>query len=102
MTRVALIIDTNITVCFFTSKAESRATPLTTKYKYGDALSKSLLFYYAQRSGKLPADDNPVPWRKDSALKDKGENGEDLTGGYYDGKIQLLRSLFIFTPDRHN
>nr|AMH40364.1 glycoside hydrolase family 9 [Extatosoma tiaratum] len=52
-------------------------------YNYKDVLQKSLLFYEAQRSGKLPADQK-VKWRKDSALHDKGNNGEDLTGGYYD------------------
>ena len=46
-----------------------------------------MLFYEAQRSGKLPANQR-VTWRKDSALNDKGNKGEDLTGGYYDGKIQ--------------
>jgi hypothetical protein len=48
-------------------------------------LRDSLLFYEAQRSGKLPPDQK-VTWRKDSALNDKGQNGEDLTGGYYDGE----------------
>ena len=48
----------------------------------------SMLFYEAQRSGKLPATQR-VTWRKDSALNDKGANGEDLTGGYYDGKALL-------------
>ncbi|KAK4020891.1 endoglucanase E-4-like [Daphnia magna] len=57
---------------------------LPTKYNYRDAITKSLLFYYAQRSGRLPANDNPIPYRSDSALKDRGRNGEDLTGGYYD------------------
>nr|AMH40380.1 glycoside hydrolase family 9 [Ramulus artemis] len=52
-------------------------------YDYKDALQKSLLFYQAQRSGKLPADQK-VTWRHDSALNDKGEKGEDLTGGYFD------------------
>nr|AFD33365.1 endoglucanase [Macrotermes barneyi] len=52
-------------------------------YDYKTVLSNSLLFYEAQRSGKLPADQK-VTWRKDSALNDKGQNGEDLTGGYYD------------------
>nr|AMH40379.1 glycoside hydrolase family 9 [Ramulus artemis] len=52
-------------------------------YDYKTALSDSLLFYEAQRSGKLPSDQR-VTWRKDSALNDKGNNGEDLTGGYYD------------------
>ncbi|XP_052083221.1 endoglucanase G-like [Mytilus californianus] len=54
-----------------------------TKYNYDEVLEKSILFYAAQRSGKLPAD-NPIPWRNDSALLDKGQNGEDLTGGWYD------------------
>nr|AAF80584.1 beta-1,4-endoglucanase 1 [Panesthia cribrata] len=52
-------------------------------YDYAQVLQYSLLFYEAQRSGKLPADQK-VTWRKDSALNDKGQNGEDLTGGYYD------------------
>jgi hypothetical protein len=56
-----------------------------TAYDYKDVLTKSLLFYEAQRSGKLPSDQK-VTWRKDSALNDRGQNGEDLTGGYYDGK----------------
>ena len=35
----------------------------------------SLLFYEAQRSGKLPAD-NRVDWRGDSALDDAVTGGE--------------------------
>ncbi len=53
---------------------------------YGTLMKLSLLFYEAQRSGKLPSTQR-VTWRKDSALNDKGANGEDLTGGYYDGKV---------------
>lgn len=45
---------------------------------------KSILFYEAQRSGKLPAN-NRITWRADSALSDHGDSGEDLTGGWYDG-----------------
>jgi hypothetical protein len=45
----------------------------------------------SQRSGKRPVD-NPIPWRADSALTDRGNNGEDLTGGWYDG----LYFLFVF------
>ncbi|XP_025083907.1 LOW QUALITY PROTEIN: uncharacterized protein LOC112557954 [Pomacea canaliculata] len=44
---------------------------------YGDALAKSILFYDAQRSGKLPAN-NPIHWRGDSAL------GDCVVGGWYD------------------
>ena len=52
-------------------------------YNYAQVLHKSLLFYEAQRSGKLPAD-NRIPWKGDSHLKDSGENGENLSGGYHD------------------
>jgi hypothetical protein len=55
----------------------------TTLPNYGEALQKSLLFYEAQRSGKLP-ETNRVPWRGDSALQDGADVGRDLTGGYYD------------------
>ncbi|XP_067004974.1 endoglucanase E-4 [Anabrus simplex] len=54
-------------------------------YKYAEVLYKSLLFYQAQRSGKLCFMDPLVSWRKDSAIDDCGRLGEDLSGGYYDG-----------------
>nr|WGC43860.1 GH9-2 [Procambarus clarkii] len=43
----------------------------------------SYVFYEAQRSGPLPADQR-VTWRGDSALDDGSDVGHDLTGGYYD------------------
>jgi endoglucanase len=43
------------------------------------------MFFEAQRSGDLPEEAMRVKWRKDSTLNDKGNNGEDLTGGYFDG-----------------
>ncbi|XP_022928924.1 endoglucanase 4-like [Cucurbita moschata] len=52
-------------------------------HNYGDALTKSLLFFEGQRSGKLPPNQR-VTWRKDSALHDGLEFGVDLVGGYYD------------------
>jgi hypothetical protein len=55
-------------------------------YDYDQVLELSLLFYEAQRSGHLPKD-NRVPWRSDSCLKDRGQRGEDLEGGYYDGEF---------------
>merc|ERR1711892_1348338 len=50
---------------------------LTGAYAYGEVLCESMLFYEAERSGKLPSD-NRVPWRGDSALDDL------VPGGYYD------------------
>ncbi|TXG70713.1 hypothetical protein EZV62_005648 [Acer yangbiense] len=52
-------------------------------HDYGDALSKSILFFEGQRSGKLPPNQR-MTWRKDSALQDGFQIGVDLTGGYYD------------------
>ncbi|KAF8113867.1 hypothetical protein N665_0045s0105 [Sinapis alba] len=50
---------------------------------YGEALTKSLLYFEAQRSGKLPSD-QIVQWRGDSAPGDGSDAHIDLTGGYYD------------------
>ena len=52
-------------------------------FNYAEAIQKSFLFYEANRSGELPAD-NRIPWRGDSALTDGADVGRDLTGGYYD------------------
>ncbi|CAN6204384.1 unnamed protein product [Urochloa humidicola] len=50
---------------------------------YGAALSKSLLYFEAQRSGRLPHNQR-VPWRGHSGLTDGLQQGVDLVGGYYD------------------
>ncbi|GAA3661932.1 glycoside hydrolase family 9 protein [Lentzea roselyniae] len=52
-------------------------------FNYAEALQKSIWFYDAQRSGKLPAD-NRVSWRADSAVRDGSDVGLDLSGGFYD------------------
>jgi hypothetical protein len=52
-------------------------------FDYGCVLGASMLFYDAQRSGKLPADvAGRVPWRGDSALRDQAPNGASLVGGW--------------------
>ena len=59
-------------------------------YNYGDALSKSLLFYELQESGEIE-DDIRTNWRADSAMTDGADNNVDLTGGWYDaGDTQEL------------
>ncbi|KAK1272893.1 Endoglucanase 23 [Acorus gramineus] len=57
--------------------------PLTTSHDYHDALSKSILFFEGQRSGRLPAEQR-LTWRSTSAASDGSTNGVDLEGGYYD------------------
>ena len=45
---------------------------------YGDVLSKSILFFEGQRSGKLPPNQR-MTWRKDSALRDGSDIGVSLS-----------------------
>ncbi|KAF5749878.1 putative endo-1 4-beta-glucanase [Tripterygium wilfordii] len=52
-------------------------------FNYGDALDKTFMFYEAQRSGKIPANQR-IKWRGDSGLKDGFLQGVNLVGGYYD------------------
>ncbi|PQQ04831.1 endoglucanase 11 [Prunus yedoensis var. nudiflora] len=52
-------------------------------FNYTDALSKSLLYFESQRSGRLPYNQR-VTWRDHSGLTDGLEQGVDLVGGYYD------------------
>ncbi|WOL01581.1 endoglucanase 9-like [Canna indica] len=52
-------------------------------HNYREALSKSLIFFQGQRSGKLPTDQSLI-WRANSALSDGSADNVDLTGGYYD------------------
>ncbi|CAL9210483.1 endoglucanase 7-like isoform X1 [Musa acuminata AAA Group] len=52
-------------------------------FDYKDALSKSLLYFEAQRSGRLPYNQR-VAWRGHSGLTDGLQQGVDLVGGYYD------------------
>nr|CAH0109264.1 unnamed protein product [Daphnia galeata] len=72
-----------------TKATATSTTGLTTKYNYREVITKSLLFYYAQRSGPLPANDNPIPYRSNSTLNDRGQSGEDLIGGYFDAGDHL-------------
>jgi len=52
-------------------------------YDYGEVIRLSLLFYEAQRTGVLPPT-NRIPWRGDSFVTDVGQDGEDLSGGFFD------------------
>jgi endoglucanase len=59
---------------------------------YGTALSKGLLYFEAQRSGKLPSD-NRVPWRADSCLTDGNDVGKDLSRAYFDSGDHVVFGL---------
>ncbi|GAB2274939.1 hypothetical protein Dimus_009708 [Dionaea muscipula] len=63
--------------------AVSHSAIAAASFDYADALSKSLLYFEAQRSGRLPHNQR-VTWRDHSGLTDGLEQGVDLVGGYYD------------------
>ncbi|KAI3693786.1 hypothetical protein L1987_76738 [Smallanthus sonchifolius] len=52
-------------------------------HNYKDALTKSLIFFEGQRSGRLPPNQR-ITWRKNSGLSDGAVMKVDLVGGYYD------------------
>ncbi|KAK1278857.1 Endoglucanase 17 [Acorus gramineus] len=55
----------------------------TANHNYRDALSKSILYFEGQRSGRIPSNQR-LSWRRDSGLSDGSTMHVDLVGGYYD------------------
>ncbi|CAM8919093.1 unnamed protein product [Rhodiola kirilowii] len=50
--------------------------------RYAEALKLGMMFFDIQKSGKL--ENNKIPWRGDSGLKDGSEANLDLSKGMYD------------------
>ena len=91
-TTTGEIITTTDNSVTATTTTSSGSTCSSERYDYGRVLELSNLFYEAQRSGALPPD-NRVEWRGDSSLGDKGHGGEDLTGGYHDGRLVNRKNI---------
>ncbi|XP_020100732.1 endoglucanase 7-like [Ananas comosus] len=70
-------------VVLYAVVAAADASSSAAALDYAGALSKSLLYFEAQRSGHLPYNQR-VAWRGHSGLTDGLEQGVDLVGGYYD------------------
>ena len=71
------------TITFILVIAISLPTYSQAGKNYGEALQKSILFYEAQQTGKLP-EWNRFPWRGNSTPYDGADVGLDLTGGWVD------------------
>lgn len=80
-----LISISNTELILFSGGSSNLNSHPSTKFDYAKALKLSILFFDAQRSGRLPSN-NPIPWRSDSAVNDNGD-GHDLSGGWYDGRF---------------
>ena len=65
---------------------------VTSIFDYGDALSKSLLYFEAQRSGRLPYNQR-VSWRHHSALTDGLQQGVCTTN---ESQIKSVFYIFVF------
>nr|CAB3445607.1 unnamed protein product [Digitaria exilis] len=81
--RFVMVAAAVITVAVSLTSASSPSPATSPAHDYRDALSKSLLYFEAQRSGRLPYNQR-VRWRGHSGLTDGLEQGVDLVGGYYD------------------
>lgn len=66
---------------------ENKVLPAGEVFNYEEAIYLSNLFFEAQRAGVLPLEGRRIPWRGDSFVDDKGQGGEDLSGGYFDGAM---------------
>ncbi|KAK9052795.1 hypothetical protein SSX86_029425 [Deinandra increscens subsp. villosa] len=78
-----VVIGLPIIIAKSLPKHKSRAPPPD---QYTEALHKALLFFNAQKSGKLPKN-NGIKWRGDSGLQDGSDVADvkgGLVGGYYD------------------
>ncbi|KAF1896746.1 hypothetical protein Lal_00034446 [Lupinus albus] len=76
--------NVKISLCMLLIALVRLGASVPPSFNYGDALDKTLLFFEAQRSGKLPLQQQRVKWRGDSGLNDGFQQGVDLVGGYYD------------------
>ncbi|KAG0259225.1 hypothetical protein BG011_002780 [Mortierella polycephala] len=74
---------------------DTQESPSFPDPEYVKLLDYTLLFFEAQRSGKLPPDQR-ITWRNDSALNDGKDVGIDLSGGYYDAG-DYLKFIFPLT-----
>lgn len=64
----------NISLCILLIALVGLGGSAPSGFKYDDALDKSLMFFEAQRSGKLPLEQR-VKWRGDSGLQDGSQQG---------------------------
>nr|CAB3451028.1 unnamed protein product [Digitaria exilis] len=79
----AVVVAFALAAAVLVGGAEGKQQPSAAQHNYEDALEKSLLYFEAQRSGRLPHSQR-VAWRHHSGLTDGLEQGVDLVGGYYD------------------
>ncbi|XVF32853.1 hypothetical protein REPUB_Repub17cG0118400 [Reevesia pubescens] len=80
---VAIVVGFVAVVAFLVTRGRHhRLLPVPDNYTI--ALQRALMFFNAQRSGKLPANNN-VSWRGDSCVDDGNGYLDGLEGGYYDG-----------------
>ncbi|KAJ7973030.1 Endoglucanase [Quillaja saponaria] len=75
---VAIVIVFVVLIAKFVPRHRHRHRHVSSSDNYTAALPQALMFFNAQRSGRLPKNNN-VSWRGNSCLKDG-----QLVGGYYD------------------
>ncbi|KAI9030465.1 Six-hairpin glycosidase-like protein [Hyaloraphidium curvatum] len=61
--------------------------PARARFDYSTAIHYVYLYFWAQRSGRMPY--HRLAWRSHSCLDCKGPNGEDMSGGWYEASNAL-------------
>ncbi|KAL2455429.1 Endoglucanase [Forsythia ovata] len=84
--QLRLLILFGMIIVAVTVTLATAATVNMRLHDYGDALSKSILFFEGQMSGKLPLTQR-MSWRKDSALHDGFDKG------FYQKMVPLAHNL---------
>ncbi len=79
----ALAMTATMASAYQTAPEKQFTAEAASKYNYAEALQKSMFFYEVQQAGKLP-DWNPVQWRDDSMVDDKGNETDVCKGGWFD------------------
>ncbi|XP_042477846.1 endoglucanase 12-like [Macadamia integrifolia] len=79
---IAFVVIALPTIIAKTLPKHKARTPPPDNYTH--AVQKALRFFNAQKSGRLPKNNN-VPWRGNSGLNDGSDVKAGLAGGYYDG-----------------
>ncbi|KAG0004983.1 hypothetical protein BGZ79_007415, partial [Entomortierella chlamydospora] len=74
---------------------DNRTSPSFPDSEYVKLLDYTLLFYEAQRAGRLPANQR-VTWRNNSVLTDGQDVGLDLSAGYFDAG-DYIKFIFPLT-----
>ncbi|KAF6165207.1 hypothetical protein GIB67_007192 [Kingdonia uniflora] len=88
---IGLILSVILVIIFIWGNQDDDEHVNDNPQNYLEAFQVAMEFFQVQKAGKLV--NNTISWRGDSALKDGGQDGLDLSKGMYDGGDHIKSSL---------